>query len=245
MVLGLLAGEPHAVVERQPVVHPPVVLRVELGVVVDHAAFDQLRLLEVLREHPRRRVGKAEARIEGVVGVVAEVDVALESEVRHATGAGVLGLEAVVVVEAQLERVGGLHLRQTDGNVLGSVDVQEPWKDLIGRPGQGAHAGGALDSAAPPESRRQGDLVAVEPARSEIGQDAERVVALVDHAGIWIEQRKARQARQVGGRVDEDATRSGGADRGASGELVSDEPVRALDVRRVVNACSSPSPHSS
>ena len=43
VVLRLLAREPHAVVERQPVVHLPVVLDVELGVVVDHAAFDELR----------------------------------------------------------------------------------------------------------------------------------------------------------------------------------------------------------
>ena len=105
IVLRLLAREAHAVVERQPAVHLPVVLQVELGVVVDHAAFDQLRLLQVLREHADRRVGEAEAGIERVVGVVAEVDVALEAEIRHAARAGVLRLEAVVVVEAGLARV--------------------------------------------------------------------------------------------------------------------------------------------
>ena len=136
IVLRLLAREPHAVVERQPGVHLPVVLQVELGVVVDHAAFDQLRLLQVLREHADRRVGEAEAGIERVVRVVAEVDVALEAEVRHAAGAGVLRLEAVVVVEAGLARVRAPDLRQADRDVLRAVDVQEPGKQLIRRPGQ-------------------------------------------------------------------------------------------------------------
>ena len=44
VVLRLLVREAHAVVERQPAVHLPVVLHVELGVVVEHAAFDELRL---------------------------------------------------------------------------------------------------------------------------------------------------------------------------------------------------------
>ena len=50
VVLRLLVREPHAVVERQAAVHLPVVLEVELRVVVDHVAFDELRRLLVLRE---------------------------------------------------------------------------------------------------------------------------------------------------------------------------------------------------
>src|SRR5439155_23432953 len=199
----------------------------------DHAAFDQLRLLEVLRKHARCRVGEAEARIKGVVRVVAEVDIALESEVRHAAGAGVLRLETVIVVEAALDRMSGPHLGQTDGDILGPVDVQKPWKDLIRRPWQCAHSRGPLNAAAPPEGGWEVDPLAVEPDRIQILEHAERVVAWVDDPGIRVEERKPGQTREaVRGVVDEDATGAGSSDRGASGELVADEAVRALQERR-------------
>ena len=122
----------------------------------------RLRLLQVLREHAGRGVGEAEAGIEGVVGVVAEIHVALEAEVRHAAGAGVLRLEAVVVVEAGLAGVAAPHLRQADRDVLRAVDVEEPREELVRRPWQIADAGGAglrrHDAAAPRERRRQVDL---------------------------------------------------------------------------------------
>ena len=79
VVLRLLVREAHAVVERQPAVHLPVVLDVELGVVVDHAAFDRASsCCRYCVKTPDRGVGVAEAGVERVVGVVAEVDRALE-----------------------------------------------------------------------------------------------------------------------------------------------------------------------
>ena len=162
-MLWLLPRKAQAVVQCQPVVHLPVVLHVELGVVVNHAAFDQPRLLQVLREHADRRVGEAESRIERVVGVIAEVDVALEAEIRHAARAGVLRLEAVVVVEAGLERVRVPDPRHADGDVLRAVDVEEPREDLIGWSGQRADAGRAHDAAAPSKCRRHVDALAVPP----------------------------------------------------------------------------------
>ena len=236
VVLRLLPREAQPVVERQPRVHLPVVLQVELGVVVDHAAFDQRRLLQVLREHTDGRVGETEAGIERVVGVVPEVDVALEPEIRHAARAGVLRLEAVVVVEAGLAGVAAPHLRQADRHVLRAVDVQESGKDLIGRPRQRAHAGRAHDAVPPAERRRQIDPRAVEPARAEIGQHLVRVIARIDVARVRIDQREVRHALQPVRRVgDEHAACSGGADRRAAGELIADESVRALDERRGVH----------
>ena len=160
----------------------------------------------------------------------------MESEVRHTARAGVLGLEAVIVVEAALDRMSVPHFRQTDRDILGPVDVQKPWKKLIGRSGQVARGGSAHDAAAPAERRRQIDLLAIEPDRVEIVQHAERVVARVDDAGVRVEQRKAGQARQpVRGVVDEDAAGEGGSDdsdRAATGELVPDEAVRPFQERR-------------
>ena len=74
LVLRLLVHEPHAVVERQPVVHLPVVLDVGLVVVVDVLALDELRRLVVGAEDPERGVGEPEPGVERVVGVVAEVE---------------------------------------------------------------------------------------------------------------------------------------------------------------------------
>ena len=122
VVLRLLAREAHAVVERQAAVHLPVVLQVELGVVVDHAAFDEPLRLLVLREDAGRRIGEAEAGVERIRVVVAEVDPALEAQA--AAGADVLRLEAVVVVEAALERMAPRDLRHADRDVLRAVDVQ-------------------------------------------------------------------------------------------------------------------------
>ena len=57
VVLRLLVHEPHAVVERQPAVHLPVVLDVALGVVVDEDALDVLGRLVVGAEDAERGVG--------------------------------------------------------------------------------------------------------------------------------------------------------------------------------------------
>ena len=243
IVLGRLVREADAVVERQLAVHLPVVLQVELGVVVDHAPFDQLRLLQVLREHANRRVREAEAGVEGVVRVVGEVDVALEAKVGHAARAGVLRLEAVVVVEAGLARVAPPHLRHTDRHILRAVDVEASWKQLVRRPRQIADAGSAglrrHDAAAPAERRRQIDPRAVEPHGIQIVERRERVVPRIDDAGIRIQEREAGQAREPVRRVvDEDTARkcrSDPSDRSATRELIADEPVGALEERRVVH----------
>ena len=236
-MLRLLTREPQAVVDRQPVVHLPVVLHVELGVVVDHAAFDEPRLLQVLREHADRGVGETEAGVERVVRVVAEVDVALEPEVGDAARAGVLRLEAVVVVEPGLERVRVPHLRHADGDVLRAVDVEEPGEDLIRRSGQRPDAGGAHDAAAPAECRRHVDPLPVPPDRIQIVEHSRtRSSAGRRSPAPSIEQREIRQARQPVRRVrDEDAAGAGGADRGAACELIADEPVGALDERRIAH----------
>ena len=65
--------EPHAVVERQPVGDLPVVLDVGLVVGVDVLALDEPRRLRVGAEDAERGIGVAEAGVERVVGVVAEV----------------------------------------------------------------------------------------------------------------------------------------------------------------------------
>ena len=90
--------EADAVVERQPAAGLPVVLRVPLDVLVAPLGQRVLVGLRVDVEHAGGRVRVAEARIERVVGVVGEVDLAVEAR------EDALRLEAVLVVEAGLRR---------------------------------------------------------------------------------------------------------------------------------------------
>ena len=232
-MLRLLVREAEAVVEGQAVVDLPVVLHVELGVVVDHAAFDELRRLQVLGEDASRRVGEAEARVERIVGVVAEVDVALERQVGDAAGAGVLRLEAVVVVEAALERVAAGNLRHADGDVLRAVDVQPTGIPLTWHrrrravprcPGRGC----------PNRSSAAGSL-ACRPTRAEPRLRAPRTHRSSSEStpSVRVEHREARHRGQAVRRiVDEHAVLV------AAGQLVADEAVSAFDegrrVQRVV-----------
>ena len=112
-----------AVVQRQPAVHLPVVLDVALGVVVEHAALNELRGLQVLVVYAKNGVRIAVAGVERVVGVVGEVNIPLEGQVGDATGADVLRFEAVVVVEAALEGMAAGNPGQRDRDVLRPVDV--------------------------------------------------------------------------------------------------------------------------
>ena len=65
--------EAHAVVERQPGVHAPVVLRVPLDVVIQEVAFDPIRGLRVVLVDAHRRIREREAGIERVRRIVDEV----------------------------------------------------------------------------------------------------------------------------------------------------------------------------
>ena len=225
VVLRLLPRKPHTVVHGQLVVHLPVVLDVELRVVVDHVAFDEIGGLQVLREHAGRRVRIPEARIEAVVGVVAEVHVALEREVGDAAGAGVLRLEAVVVVEAGLDRVRAHDLRQADGHVVRAIDVQPAGVPLIRRR--------RADAAAPSEDWRQIDhaVLFIPPGRPDVVHDFQHVVVVVvDLPGVRIQHREIRQIFQSVRRlVDEHAAFV------AARQLVADETPRPLDEGRRVD----------
>ena len=220
VVLRLLVREADAVVEGQPVAHLPVVLDVELGVVVDHAAFDELLGLLIAREDAERRISVAEPRVQQVVGVVVEVHRALERD------AGVLGLEAVVVVEPALERVPAGDLRHADRDVLRPVDVQPAGIALVGR--------GVADAAAPVEDRRQVDRRAV-PERWRRRPPGPRTRSSPEgDAGVRVDQREVgHRCEPVGRVVDQDAVLV------AAGQLVADEAVRAFDegrrVERVVD----------
>ena len=88
------------IVERQAVGHLPVVLYVGLGVVVNEAALDVARELVVRGEGTKGGVGKAEARIQGIVSVVAEIDIA-------GPALTLLRLEAMGVIKTGLDCVTG------------------------------------------------------------------------------------------------------------------------------------------
>ncbi len=208
------------VVERQPAVHLPVVLDVELGVVVDHAAFDELRGLQVLRgRRPVAAFAKPKVRVERVVRVVAEVHEALEAGC--VAGAGVLRLEAVVVVEAALERVAAGDLRQADRDVLRPVDVQPAGIALVRRR--------RADAVAPAEDRRQVEPRAVPEGRLGVFHDLVRVVVSSGRRRRPDRGAGSPASRQPVGRlVHQDAALV------AAGQLVADEPVRAFEERRRV-----------
>ena len=144
VVLRLLMREPQAVVERQPIVHFPVVLHVPFDVVIEVVPLHITRLLGVGREDPQRRVRKPEARVERVVRVLAEI---------HTPGdrkrLAVLRLVAVIQVEPGFQRVASRQLRRADREVLRPVDVHPAGVQQVGRR--------VRDAAAPVEARRQHD----------------------------------------------------------------------------------------
>ena len=97
--------EPHPVIQGQVFGHFPVVLDVTLDVVIEEAAFDVRRLLQVLIEDPQDRVRETEPAVEGVEAVIAEAHVALPVQVRDTAGARVLRLPTVVEVEPAFDGV--------------------------------------------------------------------------------------------------------------------------------------------
>ena len=133
--------EADPVVERQPGLGLPVVLHVELIVLVAPLRERVLRGLRVGVEHPGRRVRVAVARVERVVRVVGEVDVAVERR------EDALRLEAVLVVEPGFRGVGPPDLGQVRDHVVRDVLVGE--RAAIGL----VLAGVACASAAEPEKR--------------------------------------------------------------------------------------------
>ena len=111
--------EADAVVERQLACRPPVVLHVELEVRVAPFGDRELVGLRVGVEHAGRGVGVAVTRVERVVGVVGEVDAAVEAR------EDALRLVAVLVVEAGLGVVRAEQLGEVDEHVVGDVLVGE------------------------------------------------------------------------------------------------------------------------
>ena len=111
--------QPHAVVERQTVVGLPVVLHVPLDVLVVPFGQRVLRGLLVDVEHARGGVRVAEPGVEGVVGIVPEVDLAVEA------GEDALRLETVLEVEPGLRGVRSPHFRHVGDDVVRDVLVGE------------------------------------------------------------------------------------------------------------------------
>ena len=111
--------EADAVVERQLAVDLPVVLGVPLEVLVLPLRQRVLVGLRVGVEDAGRRVRVAEARVERVVRVVDEVDLAVEAR------EDALRLVAVLVVDAELGGVRSPDLGQVRERVLGGVLVRE------------------------------------------------------------------------------------------------------------------------
>ena len=188
--------EAQAVVERQPAVHLPVVLEIPLDVVVEEVALDELRVLRIRREHPRRGIGEAECGVERVVGVVREAERSLPG-----IAGLVLRLVAVIQVEARLRGVPAHHLGRTDRNILRAIDVQEPGEDDIGR---GIVRRRIRDSRAPGK-RRWNDNPAVLVIRwVDAAQNTILVVIGIHEAGVRIDlrQRPETGVEPVGDVVD-------------------------------------------
>ena len=227
VVLRLLMNQADAVVERQLVVHLPVVLDVAFSVVVDELPLDIPRELVVRREHPERGVGEAEARVERVAGVVREVH-------RARPALALLRLVAVRVVEAGLDRVPADQLRQADGDVVGRIDVEIAGERHVGRR--------IRDAAAPREAGGHPEPRAVPDRRIDGVECLVRVVGGVDDARV---AKKRRQTAEAGGVEIGDVVhrqRALAARRprarlrqGASGQLVLRVAVRAFEERRCVH----------
>ena len=161
--------QPGAVVQRQPARQLPVVLDEALDVVVDVTAFDVARELVVRGKDPERRIGEAEAGIQRIQRVVAEVQ-------RSGPPLTLLRLEAVRPVETGLQVVTADEPRQADGDVVGRVDVQIAGIRKVRRC--------ESDSTAPREARRHAQARAVPDGGLDLFQRLERVVALVHHTRV-------------------------------------------------------------
>ncbi len=183
VVLRLLVREPDAVVEGQALRGLPVVLDVTLDLVVEVAALDEPGLLGVLADDAQRSVRVAEAAVERVVRVVAEVHVPLEP------GALILRLVAVVQVEPGLCGVPAHDLCQAECEVLRPVDVQ-PAGVLQVRRGVG-------NTVAPAEDRRQLNLAVHEIGGVVRFERAEPVVAGIDDAGSREDLREVAEPQGV------------------------------------------------
>ena len=188
-VIGRLhPDEPHAVVERQPRVHAPVVLHVPLEIVVDVGALDILRLLLVGAEDPQRRVREAEAGVERVVRVIGEVE---HAHVRHpARRTEPLSLVRVVPIAAGLERVASDDLRDADRRVLRAVHVD--LRHAAHRVGHSRRARHAADQAAPLERRHERDGRAAEPGHARLAENLDRVVVRREHGAVRPVRRSER-----------------------------------------------------
>ena len=139
--------EPHADVERQPAVHLPVVLNVEILVVIDVVPLEQgILLLEPARRYraPHSRYPKPESS--GLLLSFPKLTRALERERAERDGAEVLQLHAVLRLVSDLERVRSPQLRQADRHV---VRVLHAEKRRIGVVGRRQIRGSAADAAAP------------------------------------------------------------------------------------------------
>ena len=215
--------EAHAVVERGPAVHLPVVLNVALGVVVEVFALDVARQLVVGREAAEHRVREPELRVDRVAGVVREVE---RPERRRAVL--VLRLVAVIVVEPGLQRVTPRDPGHARGEVLGRIDVEEARVGHVGR-----RVG---DAVAPGHAGRRDPELTVDPERRlHVLEDLVGVVARVELQRIRKDHRQTAEARgiAVGDVVARDAGRA--EDRAGAG-LAEDAPaegVLALPVGRL------------
>ena len=169
------SGAPGAQNERRRreelVVHLPVVLKVELRVVVPEVAFRVPRQLVVGTEHPQRRIGIPKLRIERVRRVVGKADDA--SPILP-----LLLLEALISIEAGLQRVRPPHLGQVERHVVRphQVDVarERHIRRLICRRDTAApaiqKAGNELEARAVPDRGLElcEDLVCVAIGRNDV-----------------------------------------------------------------------------
>ena len=107
--------KPHAVIERQPARHFPVILRVPFDVVVAIISDSVDGGLRELIVDADRRIGEAEARVQWVRGVVDEIILAVVG------GEAALRLEAVLPENAELGVMRSPDLRDAPGEVAGGA----------------------------------------------------------------------------------------------------------------------------
>ena len=151
--------EAHAVVDRQPAVHLPVVLAVPLDVRVDVVRPRVLVRLREGVEDPERRVRVAEVRVVRVARAVDEADLGVVA------GERALRLQAVLEVDAELGVVVAPDLGQVGDRVVRLVDVRERVEVRLVIARAPAHA--------PAVESHVGDGVDVDRVRVESGEGSE------------------------------------------------------------------------
>ena len=189
-MLWLDPVKPKAVVEREVSRGFPVVLQVPLCVVVNKVHERVLGGLLVRAVNAQNRVGVPETRIQGIIGVVAEVHPRIWISIRR------LPLPTVIEVKTQLARVTAYETRDAGDEVVRPIDIgprvvraQSALPYVVARRR-------IRNTGAPIKPRRQLDAAFGVDVAAVERKALSRITVFRNERGVWIQERKIRKPQR-------------------------------------------------